>query len=74
MAAIPIKNTATNNLTVTIPTGSSASTISIVGGGGGGGRHGARRPTGTPGLQRHPLDAGATQPGQPADAGGDTAV
>ena len=25
-------------------------------------------------LQRHPLDAGATQPGQPADAGGDTAV
>lgn len=37
MASIPIKTTATNNLTVTIPTGSSASTISIVGGGGGGG-------------------------------------
>ncbi len=34
----------------------------------------AQRTIGTPGLQRHPLDAGATQPGQPADAGGDTAV
>ena len=33
MATIPIKNTATSNLTVTIPTGSS--TISIIGGGGG---------------------------------------
>jgi hypothetical protein len=43
MSTIPIKNTATNNLTITIPgaipgaPGSSASTISIVGGGGGGG-------------------------------------
>jgi len=35
VATIPIKNTATSNLTVTIPTGSS--TISIIGGGGGGG-------------------------------------
>ena len=37
MATAPIKNTATSNLTVTIPTGGSASTISIVGAGGGGG-------------------------------------
>jgi len=36
VAATPIKNTATSNLTVTIPTGGSASTISIVGAGGGG--------------------------------------
>ncbi len=35
MASIPIKNTATNNLTVTIPAG--ASTISVVGGSGGSG-------------------------------------
>jgi hypothetical protein len=35
MAAIPIKNTA-SNLKVTIPTGGSASTISIVSAGGGG--------------------------------------
>ena len=34
MATIPIKTTATNNLTVTIPAG--ASTISVIGGGGGG--------------------------------------
>jgi hypothetical protein len=33
MAGIPIKNTATTNLTVTIPTGGSASTVSILGGG-----------------------------------------
>ena len=36
MATIPIKTTASNNLTVTIPTGAGASTISVVGGGGGG--------------------------------------
>ena len=36
MATIPIKNTATNNLTVTIPTGAGANTFSVVGGGGGG--------------------------------------
>lgn len=36
MASIPIKATAASNLTVSIPAGSSASTISIVGGGGGG--------------------------------------
>ena len=36
MTTIPIKNTATNNLTVTIPTGAGANTFSVVGGGGGG--------------------------------------
>ena len=36
MATIPIKTTATNNLTVTIPTGPGAGTISVIGGGGGG--------------------------------------
>lgn len=37
MASIPIKTTAASNLTVSIPSGSSASTISIVGSGGGSG-------------------------------------
>jgi hypothetical protein len=36
MTVVPFKNTATTNLKVTIPTGGSASTISIVGAGGGG--------------------------------------
>ena len=57
MASIPIKTTATNNITVSIPgaipgaPGSSASTISIVGGGSGGSGIGTHGPIYTTNAQ-----------------------